>query len=561
MYQLEYTQPVSTVNRIALCLAVVLAVSGCAITAGSTFTSVVGSDDSDSSSRGTATEDVSGPEYALRVESDPSGADVFLNGRLQGTTPLELESLNPGSYTLLVERDGYYSERRNISISANRGLIVDVELEPIVGFLDIRVAPSGAELRVDGERVDSGIFPVPVGLRRISARLFGYRDREVRVAVVENSTTTVRLQMERAPFELSELSTLRERFNPANPGATGTTAIAFEVTAPGEGRLLVRDVNGTVIREINAGPFDTWDQSLRWNGRNAGGERVPDGVYQLELDLRGNDGRAVTRTVGTVVDSSLVIRYSTIWGASPGLLYAPTLTPLPPGQAQIALQGTGIITVVDEQITTRFPLRFGTRIGLGANTELGLYGGYIAHSDPTDDRFQAGGSVSWSSSPFPVAAAQMRAGFSAGGMYQNGDSTGRIAGPDTQAGATGLFAQIPLSLSLGVLDVVLAPEYRYAAAPVVYGGGSLPMNNWNSIAYLRAGLHAQLGAVSLGASSALRTESLSGGFSLQPPLPAGLELHWILPDSAVALSAYVAGEFDALKDFYIMSGAGIGVLF
>ena len=160
-----------------------------------------------------------------------------------------------------------------------------------------------------------------------------------------------------------------------------------------------------------------------------------------------------------------------------------------------------------------------------------------------------------------VGASRERSRGCAGGMYRNGSPTGEIAGPDTQASYPGLLTALPLVLETGAVTVSLAPEYRFTFAPVVSAGTSLPPNSPGSIAYLRTGVSAQLGAFSLGASTALRSSRLAGGFALDLPVPAGIEAHWILPDSPVAVSAYVAGEFDSLTDFYIMSGAGIGVMF
>ena len=45
--------------------------------------------------------------HVLRVESDPPGAQVWLNGRDLGQTPAEVELVHGGRYDLRVERDGF----------------------------------------------------------------------------------------------------------------------------------------------------------------------------------------------------------------------------------------------------------------------------------------------------------------------------------------------------------------------------------------------------------------------------------------------------------------------
>jgi hypothetical protein len=44
---------------------------------------------------------------ALSVESRPSGAKVYLDGRLMGTTPLSVTAVQAGEHAIRLERDGY----------------------------------------------------------------------------------------------------------------------------------------------------------------------------------------------------------------------------------------------------------------------------------------------------------------------------------------------------------------------------------------------------------------------------------------------------------------------
>ena len=538
-----------------------IALSGCAITAGSTFSDVIATVDSEEQSDTADTTSVSAEEFALRVLTEPSDATVLLNGRNVGTTPITLDDLETGSYTLEIAKNGYYTERRRIDIRPGQALVVDTTLELIVGYLDLTVTPSDATLRLDGALVGAGVREVAVGERRITATRFGYRDESIRVRVEPRRTTRVALNLEQAPFLAENLSAFRSAFNPRNPGATGTSVISYRVTAPGSGRLVIRDAAESTVRDVPLGPFHTWDQRYIWDGRDGSGAIVEDGVYSAEASFRGNDGTDVTLVTPVTVDSSISISYSSIWGAAAGLMYAPLLSPLSQGWTQIALQGTGIISVVDEHLVSRFPVRLGTRIGFGAGAELMLYGGLIAHSDPLSDRVQLGGSLLWSPAIPGSLGSWFSAGAAVGGMYQSASDEGLTAGPDTQAGAPGFFAQLPIAMTTGPVTFVLSPEFRYSYAPVVYGDETLPSDTFGSLGYLRSGVNATLGPLQLGLSTAIRTNRFADGLAVSLPVPVALEAHWILPGSPVAVSGYVAGEFDSFSDFYVMSGAGIGVLF
>jgi PEGA domain len=55
---------------------------------------------------------------SLLVETRPAGARAIVNGRDAGTTPLTLESLAPGVYTVRFEREGYQPWETSVRIDA-----------------------------------------------------------------------------------------------------------------------------------------------------------------------------------------------------------------------------------------------------------------------------------------------------------------------------------------------------------------------------------------------------------------------------------------------------------
>jgi hypothetical protein len=67
---------------------------------------------------------------ALFVESDPSGAGVFVNQQRVGETPLQLTSLRAGSHVIRVERDGYERWTTAVLVPADRKTRVSATLQP-----------------------------------------------------------------------------------------------------------------------------------------------------------------------------------------------------------------------------------------------------------------------------------------------------------------------------------------------------------------------------------------------------------------------------------------------
>jgi hypothetical protein len=67
---------------------------------------------------------------SLAVTSRPSGAKVFLNQQLVGTTPLTLGRLEVGSRAVRVVLDGYRPWSRGVQIGANRVTSLNADLSP-----------------------------------------------------------------------------------------------------------------------------------------------------------------------------------------------------------------------------------------------------------------------------------------------------------------------------------------------------------------------------------------------------------------------------------------------
>lgn len=90
-----------------------------------------------------------------RVElvSTPSDAAVSLNGQFAGRTPLTL-SLEPGrTHALAISKPGYTPVRRELSVAADSGRRLAIELEGEYGEVAVTSEPEGAAIRVDGEPV------------------------------------------------------------------------------------------------------------------------------------------------------------------------------------------------------------------------------------------------------------------------------------------------------------------------------------------------------------------------------------------------------------------------
>ncbi len=121
---------------------------------------------------------VKGP--VARITSDPSGAGVSVDGRNRGTTPLQLDDLEPGRHQVEITRSGYRPYYGEFTITGQFGSIV------------VTTDPVGAEVLLDdksrGTTPDGGLalVKVPYGRHTITARLSGYND-EVRTVDLKSA--------------------------------------------------------------------------------------------------------------------------------------------------------------------------------------------------------------------------------------------------------------------------------------------------------------------------------------------------------------------------------------
>lgn len=112
----------------------------------------------------------------VSLTSQPSGANVNLDGEFAGQTPLELEISPDRSHRLTLSRAGYRRRNESISLAAGERVERSYSLQPLLGDVVLRVEPAEAEVFVNGEAAGSGsqTLALPAVQQRIELRLDGY---------------------------------------------------------------------------------------------------------------------------------------------------------------------------------------------------------------------------------------------------------------------------------------------------------------------------------------------------------------------------------------------------
>ena len=131
-------------------------------------------------------------EGGVYLDSNPRGAEIFLDGQDAGTTPMLIEHLPAGDHTLSFSMDGFVDLVYGVvRIKAGEVIrITDIRLTPVstIGTITIDSVPRGAEVCLDG--VYYGATPVMISLEEgvypLTLTCPGYQPCTGEVRVVAN---------------------------------------------------------------------------------------------------------------------------------------------------------------------------------------------------------------------------------------------------------------------------------------------------------------------------------------------------------------------------------------
>jgi formylglycine-generating enzyme required for sulfatase activity len=139
---------------------------------------------------------------------------VKLDGREVGKTPLTLERLPAGEYTLELDKDGIYATRKQVTIAANTLDKLSLRLDRLKGKLTILSEPREAKVFLDGREVGSAPLSLDADAGPHTLRLTkeGYKPHEESFTLPANKETRTRIALK------STRGTLEVQTRPA--GAT-----------------------------------------------------------------------------------------------------------------------------------------------------------------------------------------------------------------------------------------------------------------------------------------------------------------------------------------------------
>jgi hypothetical protein len=165
----------------------------------------------------------------LEVSSTPASARVFIDGTLEGTSPVSRE-VSPGVHTVRIVYPGYVEFQMETTVVSGKTIPVAAVLVPVSissGRVEISSTPPGAATTVDG-----AIFgPTPLavnakeGSHTVRLTMAGYQEYLATVMVTAGETLPVSATL--VPFPAKTTPPTATPRATVTKGASGTGSLAF----------------------------------------------------------------------------------------------------------------------------------------------------------------------------------------------------------------------------------------------------------------------------------------------------------------------------------------------
>jgi len=147
----------------------------------------------------------------LSISTVPEDVRLYVNGEYSGKSPLVLSGMQPGSYEVRAEREGFAVETRTIEVMNGATPHVEFRMVNIKGRLEVTSSPPGAQVYFDGRLVGTTasedadaetsdklmIEDVIEGEHLLVLRKYGYAEATRHPKIQRSKTSRANVRMKR----------------------------------------------------------------------------------------------------------------------------------------------------------------------------------------------------------------------------------------------------------------------------------------------------------------------------------------------------------------------------
>jgi hypothetical protein len=177
---------------------------------------------------------------ALRVDSEPPGALVFLDDAPIGPTPWASDRVLCGEHTLRLQAEGYYPAIRSVRVDLFAETVANVGLTAeLAGALRIHPNPPELEVWVDGVRIPAPndlVARLPIGPHHVEFRKEGFAAQSLDLVIepgvtLERSVSLSPLARQRVEPSISSAASPRPVSRLALNGFTSAAGLTLGILA------------------------------------------------------------------------------------------------------------------------------------------------------------------------------------------------------------------------------------------------------------------------------------------------------------------------------------------
>ena len=133
------------------------------------------------------------------LESEPSGASVYINNEFVGNTPLNNYKQTYGTYQYRLESPNYHPATGTIELNAGR-FEQRIALKPAFGSISVKANVTGARILLDGKPTGKNspatLTEIPSGSHTITLQLDKYAPQQQNVVVEDGQTADVTVSLD-----------------------------------------------------------------------------------------------------------------------------------------------------------------------------------------------------------------------------------------------------------------------------------------------------------------------------------------------------------------------------
>ena len=258
----------------------------------------------------------------IHITSDPSGAEVLVDGIVIGVTPFNLDAMLSGKYTLQVRHPYHPPHIEPLLIERGSSHRFAINFQPAYGSLSLASNPVGATVKLDGELLTQ-VTPMQLpqlqaGNHQVVFSIFGRKVIEREIEVLPGSSESLVVELNRMDSSALTVNT--------HPSWATVNLLYVPVKyEPG-----VRVPTGEYLIEVRASGYESQTRN----------EKLRVGVNVIDITLKRVNAKLIVVT--TPADTRIVVRAGRDVNSR---VYTNNMV-LPTGPVEVRVRKKGYRTIV-----------------------------------------------------------------------------------------------------------------------------------------------------------------------------------------------------------------------